>query len=91
MAPLHRALEIEYLPRIADGVPDDERRDEVVDQRLEQRFDTVAHERDRRFPFGTALVVWNAVSDPREVLDLQHTMKWSQERVARFITDRTLA
>ena len=38
-----------------------------------------------------ALVVWNAVSDPREVLDLQHTMKWSQERVARFITDRTLA
>ena len=38
-----------------------------------------------------ALVVWNAVSDPREVLDLHHTTKWSQERVARFVTERTLA
>jgi AcrR family transcriptional regulator len=38
-----------------------------------------------------ALVVWNAVSDPREVLDLHQTMKWSQERVAGFITERTLA
>ena len=38
-----------------------------------------------------ALVVWNAVSDPREVIDLHHTMRWSQDRVARFITDRTLA
>ena len=38
-----------------------------------------------------ALVVWNAISDPREVLDLHNTMRWSRERVARFITDRTLA
>jgi AcrR family transcriptional regulator len=38
-----------------------------------------------------ALVVWNAVSDPREVLDLHNTAGWSQERVARFITARTLA
>jgi AcrR family transcriptional regulator len=38
-----------------------------------------------------ALVVWNAVSDPREVLDLHNAQRWSQERVARFITERTLA
>jgi AcrR family transcriptional regulator len=36
------------------------------------------------------LVVWNAVSDPREVLDLHHTLGWSDERIARFVTDTTL-
>jgi AcrR family transcriptional regulator len=36
------------------------------------------------------LVVWNAVSDPREVLDLHQTLGWSDERIARFITETTL-
>lgn len=38
-----------------------------------------------------ALVVWNAVSDPREVVDLAATLKWSLERIARFITEVTVA
>jgi AcrR family transcriptional regulator len=38
-----------------------------------------------------SLVVWNAISDPREVLDLHNTLRWSHDRIARFITDRTLA
>jgi len=38
-----------------------------------------------------ALVVWNAVSDPREVLDLRSTERWSAERIARFVTSATLA
>jgi AcrR family transcriptional regulator len=33
-----------------------------------------------------ALVVWNAVSDPREVLDLHHTHGWSASRITKFIT-----
>ncbi|MEO7398844.1 MAG: TetR/AcrR family transcriptional regulator [Ilumatobacteraceae bacterium] len=37
------------------------------------------------------LVVWNVVSDPREVLDLHVTLKWSGQRIARFITTTTLA
>ncbi len=37
------------------------------------------------------LLVWNAVSDPREVLDLNATRRWSKTRIARFITDTTLA
>jgi AcrR family transcriptional regulator len=32
------------------------------------------------------LLVWNAVSDPREVLDLHTTARWGRERIARFIT-----
>jgi AcrR family transcriptional regulator len=36
------------------------------------------------------LLVWNAVSDPREVLDLRDTLGWGDERIARFITDTTL-
>lgn len=35
------------------------------------------------------LLVWNAVSDPREVLDMRATLRWSGERAARFITDTT--
>lgn len=38
-----------------------------------------------------ALVMWNAVSDPREVLDLAATLGWSLERIARFVTDATVA
>lgn len=38
-----------------------------------------------------ALVVWNAVSDPREVLDLRQTLHWSTEHIARFVTETTLA
>lgn len=37
------------------------------------------------------LVVWNAVSDPREVLDLRHTLRWSEEHIAKFVTETTLA
>ncbi len=33
------------------------------------------------------LLVWNAVSDPREVLDMAQTLRWSAARSARFITD----
>ena len=33
------------------------------------------------------LLVWNAVSDPREVLDMAKTLRWSAARSARFITD----
>ena len=68
-------------------------------ERRAEREATVAFVCDRVEPLleplvddlVTALVVWNAVSDPREVLDLHHTVGWSQERVARFITERTLA
>ena len=34
--------------------------------------------------------VWNAVSDPREVLDLRGTARWRSEAIARFITDTTV-
>jgi AcrR family transcriptional regulator len=37
------------------------------------------------------LMVWNAVSDPREVLDLHRTLRWSGARIARFVTQVTLA
>jgi AcrR family transcriptional regulator len=37
------------------------------------------------------LAVWNAVSDPREVLDLRSTLRWSGTRVATFITEVTVA
>lgn len=36
------------------------------------------------------LIVWNAVSDPREVLDLRGTARWRPEAIARFITDTTV-
>jgi AcrR family transcriptional regulator len=39
----------------------------------------------------TVLMVWNAVSDPREVLDLHRTLRWSATRIANFVTDLTLA
>lgn len=32
------------------------------------------------------VLVWNAVSDPREVLDLHTTLHWGRDRIARFIT-----
>ena len=38
-----------------------------------------------------ALAVWNVASDPREVFDLRDTLGWSAERIARHITDVTLA
>ena len=37
------------------------------------------------------LMVWNAVSDPREVLDLHRTLRWSATRIANFVTEVTLA
>lgn len=36
------------------------------------------------------LLIWNAVSDPREVLDMRTTLHWSGARAARFITDTTM-
>ncbi len=38
-----------------------------------------------------SLITWNAVSDPREVLDMNQTLRWSQARIVSFITDTTLA
>jgi AcrR family transcriptional regulator len=38
-----------------------------------------------------SLVTWNAISDPREVLDMKHTLRWSQARIVGFITDTTMA
>jgi AcrR family transcriptional regulator len=37
-----------------------------------------------------ALVVWNAVSDPREVLDMHVTLRWSRVRIAEFVTQTTI-
>lgn len=37
------------------------------------------------------LLVWNAISDPREVLDMKATRGWDASRIARFITDTTVA
>jgi AcrR family transcriptional regulator len=37
-----------------------------------------------------SLLVWNAISDPREVLDLHQTLGWADERIARFVTETTL-
>ena len=37
------------------------------------------------------LLLWNALSDPREVLDMRNTLRWSSARCARFITDTVLA
>jgi AcrR family transcriptional regulator len=37
------------------------------------------------------LLVWNAISDPREVLDMNQTLRWGPRRIARFITDTTVA
>jgi len=67
-------------------------------ERRAEREPTVAFVCDRVEPLldalvddlVPALVVWNAVSDPREVLDLHNALHWSPERVARFITDHTL-
>ncbi len=36
------------------------------------------------------LVIWNAVSDPREVLDLRGTLGWSREAIAALITNATI-
>jgi AcrR family transcriptional regulator len=38
-----------------------------------------------------SLLTWNAISDPREVLDMKHTLRWSQGRIVSFITDTTMA
>jgi AcrR family transcriptional regulator len=37
------------------------------------------------------LLAWNALSDPREVLDMLHTLRWGRVKIARFITDATIA
>jgi AcrR family transcriptional regulator len=37
------------------------------------------------------LLAWNALSDPREVLDMKHTLHWGRTKIARFITDATIA
>jgi AcrR family transcriptional regulator len=37
------------------------------------------------------LLVWNAMSDPREVMDLHRTLRWSARRIANFVTEVTLA
>jgi AcrR family transcriptional regulator len=38
-----------------------------------------------------SLITWNAVSDPREVLDMKRTLRWSQARIVSFITDTTMS
>jgi AcrR family transcriptional regulator len=38
-----------------------------------------------------ALIVWNAISDPREVLDMKNTLRWSRSRIVAFITETTTA
>jgi AcrR family transcriptional regulator len=38
-----------------------------------------------------ALIVWNAISDPREVLDMKNTLRWSRPRIVGFITETTIA
>ncbi len=42
-------------------------------------------------PVDVGVAVWNAVSDPREVVDLRDTLGHSERRIARHITDLTLA
>jgi AcrR family transcriptional regulator len=37
-----------------------------------------------------ALTTWNAISDPREVLDMKNTLRWSRSRIVGFITETTL-
>jgi AcrR family transcriptional regulator len=37
------------------------------------------------------LLVWNAISDPREVLDMERSLGWGSRRIARFLTDTTVA
>jgi AcrR family transcriptional regulator len=37
------------------------------------------------------LVMWNAMSDPREVLDLRATRRWSAARIATFVTNTVVA
>jgi AcrR family transcriptional regulator len=39
----------------------------------------------------TLLTTWNAISDPREILDLKATARWSSTRIADYITNTTLA
>jgi len=39
---------------------------------------------------GPLILVWNAVSDPREVLDLHTTLHWGRDRIARLITTATI-
>jgi AcrR family transcriptional regulator len=38
-----------------------------------------------------ALIIWNAISDPREVLDMKSTLRWSNAHIVEFITQTTLA
>lgn len=42
-------------------------------------------------PRDLGVATWNAVSDPREVVDLRETLGLSPRRIARHITDLTLA
>jgi AcrR family transcriptional regulator len=36
------------------------------------------------------LITWNAIGDPREVLDMKDTLRWSRSRIVGFITETTL-
>jgi AcrR family transcriptional regulator len=38
-----------------------------------------------------SLAVWNAVSDPREVLDLRGTLRWSAQRITQYVHAATVA
>jgi AcrR family transcriptional regulator len=52
-----------------------------------------AHVEPLLAPFGDVLarlVVWNAVSDPREVVDLRVSQRWSATRITALITKATL-
>jgi hypothetical protein len=42
-------------------------------------------------PIDLGLATWNAVSDPREVVDLRQTLGLSQRRIAEHITSVTLS
>jgi AcrR family transcriptional regulator len=46
---------------------------------------------DKHHDVVALLTTWNAVSDPREILDLRSTARWSAQRIASYITETTLA
>ncbi len=59
-----------------------------VCNQVEPLLEPFAH---KTYGIVALLTTWNAVSDPREILDLNATAKWSKKRIARYITDTTLA
>jgi AcrR family transcriptional regulator len=44
----------------------------------------------KNFSPTEALIIWNAISDPREVLDMKNTLRWSNARIVEFIAATTL-